>query len=252
MGDSVDIALVPGDTIVSMVNAKSDCIGFYAGFNAADFAWVANPSIKSWNDTKGTSVAITSYGALTDQIARYMLKKQGLAALTDVQIIAGGPPASMFQLLKAGRAQSAILAPPFVARAKSEGFTVLGTQAEIVGPQWPKEVFVARKKFIEENPRTLEALLRAHVSAIRLLNSDSAIATSTLVQTLKFTPEVAQATYEEIRASYDESGNLPQPNSMASFWNVMKESGKVTEAWPNSAILDDRFIRTFSSWAPKR
>lgn len=250
IGDSVDIAIVPGDTIVSMVNAKSDGIGFYAGFTAADFAWAANPSIKSWDQLKGTSVVITSYGALTDQIARYMLRKRGLKPLEDVQIMAGGPPAGMYQLLKAGRVQSAILAPPFLAMARADGYNILGTQADSVGPQWPKEVFVARKKFIEENPNTLKALLRGHVSAIRLQNSDPAVAAAVLVSRLKITPEIARSTFELIKDTFDEKGHLPSKEGMAAFWSVMKETGKVTEPWPDSAILDDRFIRTFASWAP--
>jgi NitT/TauT family transport system substrate-binding protein len=250
VGDSVDVACISCDALVSLINAHAPCIGFYCGFYTAAFAWISVPSIKSWSDVKGTSVSITTYGSMTDQFARYMMTKHGLEPLKDVQIVQGGPPASMFQLLKSGRTQGSLLAPPYVAMAKAEGFSVLATEAGEVAAQWPNEVFVAKTKFIEDNPNTLKALLRAHVAASRLSSTDPAVAIAALVDRLKITPPIAKATYDEIMPSLDEKGLLPSKANMDVFWAVEQKNGKVTERWPDAKILDDRFIKTFSSWAP--
>jgi ABC-type nitrate/sulfonate/bicarbonate transport system substrate-binding protein len=250
VGGSVDVAILPADAIISLVNANTNCIGFYAGFHAADFAWITHPSIKSWSGAKGTTVIVTTYGALTEQLARYMMVKNGIEPRKDIQIMAGGPPASMLQLLRAGRAQGAILAPPWKAMAQAEGFEVLATQANEVAKQWPKEIFVASARFIAQNPNAIKALLRAHVSAIRLQNANPAIAVDTLVKRLKITPEIAKITFDEIKSTFDESGVLPTQANMEAFWAMQKAQGRVTEPWPNSKILDDQFIKTFASWAP--
>jgi len=250
VGDSVDVACISCDALVSLIDAHAACTGFYCGFYTAAFAWVSKPSIKSWNEVKGTSVAITTYGSMTDIFARYMMTKHGIEPLKDVKIVQGGPPAAMLQLLKAGRTQAALLAPPYIAIAKEEGFTVLGTEAGEIASQWPNEVFVAKTKFIDENPNTLKALLRAHVASIRLSKKDPSVAIDALIHRLKITPPIAKATYDVIMPSLDERGHLPDKTNMDVFWAVEKKNGKVTEPWPNSKLLDDRFIKSFASWAP--
>lgn len=250
VGDSVDVACISCDALVSLISAHAPCIGFYCGFHTAAFAWVTAPTVKSWKDVKGTSVSITTYGSMTDQFARYMMAKHGLEPLKDVQIVQGGPPAAMLQLLKSGRTQGSLLAPPYVAMAEAEGFTVLATEAGEVASQWPNEVFVAKTKFIDANPNTLKALLRAHVAAIRMSKSEPAIAIKALVDRLKITPAIATATYDQIMPTFDEKGMLPDKKNMDVFWAVEKKNGKVTEPWPNSKLIDDRFVRTFASWAP--
>jgi ABC-type nitrate/sulfonate/bicarbonate transport system substrate-binding protein len=250
VSDSIDVAVLAGDGLVNLIRAGADCIGFYAGFHGADFAWISLPSIKTWDDVKGTSVGVTTYGSMTDQCARFMLRRHNLEPLKDVKIVQGGAPGSMYQLLKSGRIQGAVLAPPYHAMAIADGFNVLATQAEVIAPQWPKELFVAKTRFIDAHPNTLKALLRAHVSAIRLANVDPSVPVAALMQQLKITESVASATWKEIQSSFVETGMLPTPKNMELFWSVAIATGRVTEPWPNSRLLDERFIKTFSEWAP--
>jgi len=49
---------------------------------------------------------------------------------------------------------------------------------------------------------------------------------------------------------FDERGALPT-KFMPVFWDLAVQSGDVKEPWPESKLLDRRFIDTFDSWAPK-
>jgi ABC-type nitrate/sulfonate/bicarbonate transport system substrate-binding protein len=211
---------------------------------------VSAPSIKSWRDVKNTSIAITSFGSMTDEIARDMLAKHGLAPLTEVQIVQGGPPLSQLQILQSGRVQAALLAPPWTLIAKAQGFNVLATEKEEVASEWPAEVWAAKTKFIENFPGTLTTILRAHVAAVRLARANPSIGADSLVNALKIKPDLAKATYDALMPTFDDRGRLPDPKNMARFWAVQQRAGKVTAPWPDSKFLDDRFIKTFSSWAP--
>jgi hypothetical protein len=51
-------------------------------------------------------------------------------------------------------------------------------------------------------------------------------------------------------AGYDERGRLPT-RSMPTFWEVAIAAGDATEPWPESKLLDSRFVESFDEWAPR-
>ncbi len=131
-GNSIDIALASSSGLLNLVTAKQGVIGFYGGFNQADFSWLAQPAIKAWRDLRGKTIGVSTFGSLTDLITRYVLKKNGLDPDRDVQIIQAGGSPSAFQAMKSNRLDAAIMTAPFKWEAQDAGFTLLGTQASSV------------------------------------------------------------------------------------------------------------------------
>jgi NitT/TauT family transport system substrate-binding protein len=250
IGGSIDFSIQSADGLINMLNANQPVIAFYAGFHQSDYAWLAQPAIKSWDALKGKTAGVSTFGSATDQLTRYALRRHGLVPEKDVQIVQAGPPASIAQALKAERLAIGILAPPMNWMVADAGFNILGSQGEEIAPQWPKHVFVARKKFLDDNPNTVRAILAAHVAAIRLARADRALVVTTYMERLKFQKMYAERAYDAIVPGYDERGTLPSEQSMSVFWSLQIERGEAKEPWPNARILDDRFIRTFADWAP--
>jgi NitT/TauT family transport system substrate-binding protein len=246
-GNSIDVSLQSLDGLINLINSGQPVQGFYAGFYQSDFAWLAQPKIKQWKDLKGGTAGVSTYGSLTDQLTRYILKHNGLEPEKDVQIVQVGTTASMLQALKAGRLGLAILSPPFKWMAQEAGFTLLGTQMDIA-PQWPKHAFLAKTKFIDDNPNTLRAFLRAHVAALALARTEVAMTVDILIERLKWTKGYAQRAYEEVMPAYDERGRLPDAH-MDVFWSIEIAGGAVPQAWPDAKLIDDRFITSFEEWA---
>jgi NitT/TauT family transport system substrate-binding protein len=247
-GNSIDVSLQSLDGLINLINAGQGVRGLYAGFYQSDFAWLAQPKIKQWKDLKGGTAGVSTYGSLTDQLTRYMLKRNGLEPEKDVQIVQAGTTASMLQALKAGRLALAILSPPFKWMAQEAGFSLLGAQSDIA-PQWPKHAYLAKTRFIDENPNTLRAFLRAHVAALRLARAEPAMTVGLLIDRLKWSKDYAERAYAEVMSAYDERGRLPDAH-MEVFWSIEIAGGSVKEAWPDSMLLDDRFIASFADWAP--
>jgi NitT/TauT family transport system substrate-binding protein len=233
-----------------MLKTNQPVIAFYAGFHQSDYAWLAQPSIKSWDALKGKTAGVSTFGSATDQLTRYALRRHGLVPEKDVQIVQAGPPASIAQALKSERLAIGILAPPMNWMVADAGLNILGSQGEEIAPQWPKHVFVARKKFLDDNPNTVRAILAAHVAAIRLARAERALVVATYMERLKFQKMYAERAYDAIVPGYDERGALPNEQSMNVFWSLQIERGEAKEPWPSARILDDRFIRTFAEWAP--
>jgi len=246
-GDSIDLSLQSLDGLINLINAGQPVRGFYAGFYQSDFAWLAQRQITQWKDLKGGTAGVSTYGSLTDQLTRYMLKRNGLAPEKDVQIVQAGTTASMLAALKSGRLTLAILSPPFKWMAQEAGFTLLGTQMDIA-PQWPKHAYLAKTRFIDENPNTLRAFLRAHVEALRLARADAALTVDILVERLKWTRDYARRAYAEVMPAYDERGRLPDAH-MDVFWSIEIAGGTVAQAWPDAKLIDERFIKSFAEWA---
>jgi NitT/TauT family transport system substrate-binding protein len=249
-GQSLDLTLQSPDGLINLINADQPVKGFYAGFHQADFAWLAQPSVKTWNDLKGGTIGVSTFGSLTDQLTRYVLRKHGLVPGTDVQVMQAGPSATSIQMLRSGRLLAAIQSAPTKWVAQDLGLTVLGTQEQEIAPQWPKHTFVARLKFLDENPQTLRAFLRAHVAAIRLARADRALAIKVLVDQVKYQPAYAARAYDENLPAFDERGRLPDDKYMDIFWSIVIAAGTAKEPWPASRLMDDRFIGTFADWAP--
>jgi NitT/TauT family transport system substrate-binding protein len=250
IGGSIDFSIQSADGLVNMINAGAPVIAFYAGFHQSDYAWLAQPAIKTWDALRGKSAGVSTFGSATDQLTRYALRRHGLNPETDVQIVQAGPPASIAQALKAERLAIGILAPPMNWVVADQGLNMLGDMGQEIAPQWPKHMFVARRKFLDDNPRTVQAILRAHVAAIRLARADRDLVVKTYTERLKFQKPYAERAYAAILPGYDERGSLPDAQSMAVFWSLQKERGEAKEPWPNDRLLDDRFIKTFADWAP--
>ena len=249
-GNSIDIALASSSGLLNLVAANQGVIGFYAGFNQADFSWLAQPGIKSWRDMKGKSIGISTFGSLTDLITRYVLQKNHLLPDRDVQIIQGGGSPSAYQSLKAGRLDAAILGAPFKWEAQDAGFTLLGTQASDVFPTWPKHFYMAKASLIAQKPQVITAYLRAHVAALRLARANKALAVQTLVDRLKYDPKYAARAYDESMPDFDERGRVPE-KAMPIFWQLSIEQGVVKAPLPDRDLIDEHFIDTFGSWAPR-
>ncbi|HEY6256849.1 MAG TPA: ABC transporter substrate-binding protein, partial [Xanthobacteraceae bacterium] len=53
IGGSIDFSIQSADGLVNMINAGAPVIAFYAGFHQSDYAWLAQPAIKSWDALRG-------------------------------------------------------------------------------------------------------------------------------------------------------------------------------------------------------
>jgi NitT/TauT family transport system substrate-binding protein len=249
-GGSLDLSLQSFDGLVNLINSEQPVKGFYAGFHQADFAWLAQPSVKSWADLKGGTIGVSTFGSLTDALTRYVLRKHALSPETDVRIMQAGPSATSIQMLRSGRLLAAIQSAPTKWVAQDAGLTVLGTQDSEIAPQWPKHTFVAHTKFLDDNPETLRAFLRAHVAAIRLARADRDLAVKVLVDQVKYQPSYAARAYDENMPAFDERGRLPDDKYMDIFWSIVIAAGAAKEPWPAARLMDERFIGTFAQWAP--
>lgn len=248
-GDSIDVNCGSVTGLVNLVQSGQPTIGVYAGFNLAGFSWYAQPEMKTWADVRGKALGVSTFGSTTDALTRYVLRKHGLDPERDAHLIPVGNNTNQYQALKANRTQVAMLSAPATWQAQADGYTLLGTQQREVAPEWPEHIYAAKTKFIAANRNTIAALLRGHVAALRFAKANRAAAVAVFVDRLKYTPELAARSYDELMPTYDERGRLPD-RSMKVFWEILMRNGDVKAPLPDSMLLDRQFIDSFAAWAP--
>ena len=87
--------------------------------------WMTRPNIKSWQELKGTRVAITRFGSAGHLVLQLMLKKWRLGA-ADVSILQLGSSPAMLASLDKGGTDGAILTMPTFFLAEDRGYRVVG------------------------------------------------------------------------------------------------------------------------------
>src|SRR5512138_2576263 len=95
-GTTAILALVSGDVPITQVSgpglinsalAGSDTVFVAAGMTSLNYVLMGKPGVKSTDQLKGGSLAISRFGSATDSIARFALKKINLVPGKDVTLV---------------------------------------------------------------------------------------------------------------------------------------------------------------------
>jgi NitT/TauT family transport system substrate-binding protein len=125
---------------------------------------VASPSVADWPGLRQRTVAALSIGSCSYWFARLVLQSHGLDPDRDLNLVGLGPRyPQILDLFRAGELQGAVISEPNVTLGESEGlFRVLQalTDAEYC-PTMQWSIVVANRRFIEDEPELVRAVLRA-------------------------------------------------------------------------------------------
>ena len=90
--------------------------------NKLDYLLVAHPSIKRPEDLKGKRIGVSQLGSSTDFIARLAVRRLGLNAEKDVQIVGTGGQGDRWTALTSGQVQASVFQSPFTLKARKAGY----------------------------------------------------------------------------------------------------------------------------------
>jgi len=117
--------------------------------NRLDYVLVAHPSIKSPEDLKGKRIGVSQLGSSTDFIARVAVRRLGLNADKEVQIVGIGGQGDRWTALTAGQVQATVLQSPFTLKARKAGYPAF--------IDFSKEDF----EYVIAGPVTMRSFIRA-------------------------------------------------------------------------------------------
>ncbi|MBM4299317.1 MAG: hypothetical protein FJ143_16390 [Deltaproteobacteria bacterium] len=167
----VPITQVSGPGLVSSALGGSDAVFIAAGVTSLNYVLMGKPGVKSIEQLKGGTLAISRFGSATDSIARFALKKVGLTVGKDVTLIQVGSGPERLSALQTGRVTAAVINPPSSFIAEKRGMAVLADVAQM-GLVFQHTGSATTKRFIREHNDIVKRYVRAHMEAVHKMWTD--------------------------------------------------------------------------------
>jgi ABC-type nitrate/sulfonate/bicarbonate transport system substrate-binding protein len=115
------------------------------------------PDIRSFSDLKQKSIAISTFGGLTDMLTREILEQHGVRPIKDVALLQLGTPDLRYGALKSGVVKAALVSSTQALTALRDGFRELRYDQ----PPWLSSPIVAGDELLARERAMLRSFLRA-------------------------------------------------------------------------------------------
>lgn len=187
---------------------------FFAQTSRVPFGMVArkDENITSVADLKGKTIAVTSPGSLTANLARYFVKEAGLDPDADVSLVSVGGGGEILGALKSGKADAAMLFEPFVTIGIQQGFATMLVDVPEKLDAFSSSPLSTSKAFVNKG-KDAQAVFEALAEALAFIHSNPP---GTLeIAKKNFTsavPEVLTAAYGRLSKWYSPNGKFTRAN----------------------------------------
>ncbi len=200
---------------------------------------IARPEFKILKDLKGKTLAVSTYGATSDVVARMMLRQGGVDPEHEMKVITLGAERGRFAALKEGLVEVAVLSPPADSEASKLGFNVLARAYELF--KLPFTGLGANTKKLKEKPDEVKRMIKALLRANRFVRQNREGTIQTIMDWLKVDHESAAATYDSTWKIFSEDGNSPEAG-LKLVIDQGREAMKIDRPVPISEVADTALL----------
>lgn len=235
------ISQVAGAAVVNSALAGSDTVLLVGGVTSLNYYLMAQPQIKTPEQLKGGSVAISRFGAASDFIARFALSKIGLTPGKDVTLVQIGSTSARMDATLAGRVQATVINPPASFIGEKRGMTVLADLPKL-GLVYQHTSAATTKKYIREHPDIVRRYVKAQVEAVHRIYTDKE--TSIKVLSKYFGRGVEREILEKTWSNLLNDSVLPRKQypSLEGIKTILETEAKGKPGKPED-FVDMTFIR---------
>jgi NitT/TauT family transport system substrate-binding protein len=167
----VPVTQVSGPGLVNSVLAGSDAVFVAAGMTSLNYVLMGKPGVKTAEQLRGGTVAISRFGSATDSIARFALKKIGLTPGKDVTLVQVGSGPDRLNAAMTGKVSAAVINPPSSFIAEKRGLAIVADVAQM-GLVFQHTGVATTRRFIREHADTVRRYVRSHVEAVHTMWTD--------------------------------------------------------------------------------
>ena len=199
---------------------------------------VVNPKITRFADLKGKKIAVSSFGSLTDILARLTTEHFKLNPNKDVQFVAAGSGSGRIAQLEAGLVDAAVVTPPSDLIAETKGYKSLVRTRDIL--VFPVNGVGIHEQKLKNHRGEVKRVLRALLKANRYILDDRKGAIDVLQKWGRSPLNVAEQAYAATASNY--SRNLIAPRD--ALEKVIESTKLNTEAKKDvSDVFDFSLMR---------
>src|SRR6266536_921549 len=240
IGRSLDLLLTGGPPVANayLQGAKIKIIG--GATNLLPYMFVATGGIRSAEQLKGKRIGISRFGSNTDYVVRLALNQFALSP-NEVQIIQVGGSQARLVAMKSGAIQATVLSPEETLVAQKMGYGILLDFIE-KGIEFPHVNVVVRDDFLETQPPTVRAFMRAYVEAVRYYKTHRAEAVKKIMALSKLPDrQMGEVVYEgSLRATPDDG--KPTLKGMEVVLDTIAKENPKAKSVTVQQLVDLRYI----------
>jgi len=240
----VQIAFGSITEVLNLKKAKLDGRYFWGISNFMPFKLYAHPSIKSPQELKGKKLAISNFGAQSDYLTQFTLRRFGVEPIKEAPILPIGSTPARYAALKAGRVDATIMWFPHTLIADKDGFRMLVDLNDII-PDWGYLGYYAKSDYLKSRRETVVRYLRAHTRGLKEVKANPQLGIDLLKKHLKYEQAVAEAGYKEFVRSFAEDGRLPV-KGFEFLLAEQEKAGKLKEKLTVGDLIDEEFVKALA------
>jgi len=242
-------ALLAGDIDVAYVGSAPFVTGVANGLHAkiiaavntqgSDLVLKKDLPYTSPADLKGLKIATFPAGTIQDTLLRDWLKKNGLDADKDVEIVPLGPGDAITAFL-AGKVDAAFLPHPSPVTIEDSGAGKIIVHSGEIEADHSCCVLVATDDVIKNNPEIVEQVLKAHLKATEYNAANQEEAAKYLSELTGLDPSIIQKSFDKWDGQFV-SDPAKITTSVENFANVQKDLGYIKNPVSEKELFDTSF-----------
>jgi NitT/TauT family transport system substrate-binding protein len=208
---------------------------------AAEYSWA--------KDLKGMKIGVSAPGSSTHMLVNHLLASVGLTP-DDVSVIGVGTGPSAVAAMRSGQIDALSGAEPVMTLLERSGDMKIVVETitdkgvrDVFGGSMPAATLYARLDFIEQNPKTVQALTNAIVRALLWLQHHSTEDVLNVVppEYLLGDKALYAAAFERLRPTYSRDGLIPKKGVDNSYKVLLAHNNAVRRApvvWINQTYTN--------------
>jgi NitT/TauT family transport system substrate-binding protein len=241
LSGSTNVAFLGGSDILGAVTSGADLVILADVVNVYPYELLVEPSITDISQLKGKTFGISNFGSSSDVATRVLLRKFGLDPTTDVKIVAVGSATNRAAALQAGAIQAEVDAPPKSIPLEAAGFKVLYNLAAEGLPNL-NSAMVVRRAWRDSNREVVQRFVDAEIEGLNLVRSNPDLASTSLANTLKLDPSVANQSTHWAVANVYATVPLVRPEAFADSLELLAQTNEKLKDFDVNTIIDNSFV----------
>lgn len=235
------ISEIAGPSVVSASLRGTDVVLIAGGIVTSDQSLVSRPDIKTAEQLKGGSVAITLFGGIADFMTRIALKRLGLTPVKDVAFLQIGGFPEILSALEKGKVQATMLPTPDNFIAQKRGFYNLVS----VRLPYQSTGVTTTRTFIRESSDIVRRYVRSQIEAVHRIKTDREAAIKVLAKYVALQDkEILERAYDDL--SSDDRLPPKQYPTLEGIKNILEplaEKDAKAKAVKPEDFVDMSFVR---------
>lgn len=239
----VPIGIFTGGAVVSANLAGGDLVVIASSMNAMTFVIMARPEIKRVEDLKGKKIGVSRFGSATDFGLRYAEEKWPIKRQKDFTVIQVGGVTDVFNALRAGALDAAVINAELAILARREGFRELADISKM-GINFPTSSIITTRSFIKRSENTVRKFIRAFVEGVHYAKTQRA---PTIAVMKKYLRSSDASMFDELYEMYIVRNippiPRPSPEALKTVMDQMAETDPRVASYKPEQFTDARFFQ---------